>query len=111
MRAIKRVQRRATKIVPALRNNSYYDHLVALNLPSLLYRRWRMDMIMIYLIVKDLEGIPFDNLFVYGDTSTRSNGYKLYKQFSHLNIRKYSFSQRIIKGQLKWRNFFLDKFI
>ena len=57
-----------------------------------------MDMIMVYLIVKGLEGITFDNLFVhhYGNTSTRLNGYKLYKQFSHLNIRKYSFSQRTI---------------
>ena len=50
VRAIERVQRRATKLVPALRNKSYYDRLVALNLPSLLYHRRRMDMIMVYLV-------------------------------------------------------------
>ena len=38
---------------------------------------------MVYLIVKGLHG------GLICDTLTRSNGYKLYKQFSHLNIRKY----------------------
>ena len=31
VRAVEKVQRRATKIVPALRHKSYYDRLVALN--------------------------------------------------------------------------------
>ena len=30
-------------------------------------------------------------------TVTRTNGYKLYKHFSHLNCRKYFFSQRVIE--------------
>ena len=34
--------------------------------------------------------------FVYRDVPTRSNGYKLFKKFCHLNIRKYSFSQRVV---------------
>ena len=36
---LERVQRCATKLVPELRELSYTDRLVALNLPSLLYRR------------------------------------------------------------------------
>ena len=47
-----------------------------------------MDMIMVYLIVRVLEGISFDRLFTYCDLPTRSNGYKLYKNHCHLNARK-----------------------
>ena len=35
------------------------------------------------------------------DLSIRSNGYKLYKNYYHLNIRKYTFPQRIIND---WNN-------
>ena len=53
IRIIEKVQRRATKIIPSLKDKSYHDRLVSLNLPSLLYRRRRMDVIMIYLIVRE----------------------------------------------------------
>ena len=96
MRTIENVRRRVTKVVPSLKDNPYYDCLASLNLPSLLYRRNRMDTIMVYLIVTGLESISFDNLFTYCDLSTRSNGYKLYNNYCHLNTRKYTFSQRII---------------
>ena len=55
-----------------------------------------MDVIMVYLIVRGLEGISFDRLFTYYDLPTRSDGYKLYKKHCHLNIRKHFFSQRTI---------------
>ena len=97
MRTIKNVHRRVTKVVPSLKDNPYYDCLASLNLPSLVYRS-RMDTIMVYLIVRGLESILFDNLFTYCDLSTRSNGYKLYNNYCHLNTRKYTFSQRIINN-------------
>ena len=50
-----------------------------------------MDTIMVYLIVRRLESISFDNLFTYCDLSTRSNSYELYKNYCHLNTRKYTF--------------------
>ena len=71
-------------------NLCYQDRLVILNLPSLLYRRRRMDMIVVYKIVHGLDSIHFEDIF------TRSYGYKLFKHHSHLNNRKYTFSQRII---------------
>ena len=98
MRTIENVHRRVTKVVSSLKDNPYYDCLASLNLPSLLYRRSRMDTIMVYLIVRGLESISFDNLFTYCDLSTRSNGYKLYNNYCHLNTRKYTFSQRIINN-------------
>ena len=96
IRALERVQRSATRACPSLRHLSYYERLVALNLPSLMYRRRRMDMIMMYKILHGLDGIPFNNLFSFHHTATRSNGYKLFKNFCHLNCRKHFFSQRII---------------
>ena len=91
IRTIEKVQRRAIKIVPTLKDRPYYDRLVSLNLHSLLYSRRRMDMIMVYLILRGLESISFDQLFTFCDLSTRSNGYKLHKNYCHLNVRKYTF--------------------
>ena len=54
-------------------------------------------MIMMYKILQGLDGIPFNDLFSYHHTVTRSNGYKLlvYKNFCHLSCRpKHFFSQR-----------------
>ena len=48
-------------------------------------------------ILNGLDGLPFDDLFSFHQTVTRTNGYKLYKNFSHLNCRKYFFSQRVIE--------------
>lgn len=46
-----------------------------------MYRRQRMDKIIMYKILQGLDGIPFDDLFSHHHTVTRSsyNGYKLYK--------------------------------
>ena len=42
---LEKVQKHITKLVPDLRQLIYSDRLAALNLPSLLYRQRRMDMI------------------------------------------------------------------
>ena len=49
--AIESVKRRATKRVPKVKNLTYPDRLNALNLPTLLYRRLRGDMIEVYEII------------------------------------------------------------
>ena len=45
---IENVQRRATKMVPELRNLEYTDRLRVMKLPSMYYRRARGDMIEVY---------------------------------------------------------------
>jgi len=45
---LKGVHRRATHLLPELRHSEYHDRLRLLNLPSLLYRRFRRDMIEAY---------------------------------------------------------------
>ena len=51
VRAVERVQKRATKLVPLLRNVPYIKRLKKLNLPSLEHRRKRGDMFTCYKIV------------------------------------------------------------
>ena len=46
--SVENVQRRATKMVPGLRDLSYEARLRALKLPTLAYRRYRGDMIEMY---------------------------------------------------------------
>ena len=43
-----------------------------------------------------LDGSLFNMFSVYHDVPTRSNGYKLFKKFCHLNVIKYSFSQWVV---------------
>ena len=42
-----------------------YDRLVSINLPFLMYRRRRMNMIMMYKILHALDGVPFEDLVQY----------------------------------------------
>ena len=60
IRGLGNVQRRATKLIPTLRNLSYPERLQSLNLPSLSYRRNRMDLIMAYKILNGLIVVDKD---------------------------------------------------
>jgi hypothetical protein len=51
---IENVQRRATKLVPSLRNLEYPDRLKKLKLPTLKYRRLRGDMIETFKIISGI---------------------------------------------------------
>lgn len=95
--AIENVQRRATKILPALRNKSYPERLIELGLPSLQYRRLRFDMIQVYRILNNIDHCDQNQLFTRDTiTTTRGHSLKLYKRSFRLDIRRHSFSQRVI---------------
>ena len=53
----------ATRLSHNLAHLTYSDRLKYLNLPSLYYRRLRMDMIMTYKILHRLVDIPIDEFF------------------------------------------------
>ena len=53
IRELENVQRRATKLIPSLQNLTYSERLQNLTLPSLSYRRNRMDLIMTYKILNE----------------------------------------------------------
>lgn len=94
---VEKVQMRATKLLPAIKHMSYIDRLKHLNLPTLLYRRLRGDMIMVF---KLLSGI-YDsniacNLVKSSNYVTRGHSLRLYKMHVHYDLRKYYFSNRVI---------------
>ena len=95
---IERVQRRASKILPSMKEVKYVDRLRHLKLPTLAYRRVRGDLIQVYKIVHGLSDIRQDLLFknAQQDIGTRGHSYKFQKQHSRLRLRENSFSIRIV---------------
>ena len=53
--SLENVQRRATKMVPALKHMSCEDRLRTLGLPTLLYRRERADMIQVFKALNEFD--------------------------------------------------------
>ena len=62
-RKLEGVQRRATKLVPFLREKSYIDRLTSMNLPSLLYRHRRGDLIFLFKLLHDYFNLDHSNFF------------------------------------------------
>ena len=93
---LENAQRRATRLVPDLRDRCYEDRLRALNLPSLLYRRRRMDMIQTFRIMTGIDDLEASDFFTMNSRETRGHGMKIMKQPSRLNLRKFSFSHRVV---------------
>jgi hypothetical protein len=94
---LEKVQRRATKLVPGLQNLSYEDRLNELGLTTLENRRVRGDLIEMYKIMHGFEEIDPSTLF----TRRRYNGLRGHEltcevRRSHLNIRKFNFSNRVV---------------
>lgn len=92
---IERIQRRATKFIPNLKDKPYEERLKALKLPTLAYRRLRGDAIETYKYTHSIyktEVLPFklDN-----DTSRRNNGYKILKERYKNACRQNFFGNRV----------------
>ena len=80
MKSVESVQRRATKLIPELREQTYQERLKALKLPSLVYRRRRFDMIVMYKIQHGMLRIDSTDLFTPLEFSrTRGHQYLVYK--------------------------------
>ena len=92
---LENAQRRATRLVPELLVLTYEERLQKLNLPSLVYRRRRMDMIQTFRILKGVDNMNSTDFFELSERQSRGHSLKLVKKKSHLNIRKYTFSNRI----------------
>ena len=94
---LEKVQKRATKALTDLRELSYEDRLKALKLPTLAYRRIRGDMIETYKIINgiyDKEVVPIIKL--RENPSLRGHSKTLIKDRSNKQIRRNSFTQRIV---------------
>jgi len=86
---------RTTKLVPELRHLTYNERLHRLDLTTLEKKRLRGDLIETYKILSGKESIDSAKFFTLSDGlhNLRGHGYKLFKDRSRLNVRKFFFSQ------------------
>ena len=93
------VQIRATKLLQEIKHLSYINRLKYLNLPTLVYRRLRGDMILVF---KLLTGIYDSNIACHlvksSNLVTRGHHLRIYKQHAHYDLRKYFFGNRIVSN-------------
>ena len=94
--ALERIQRRATRMVPALKHLSYEERLRSLKLPTLSYRRLRGDAINVYKYLHDIHQVSDTMFMAHQYEATRGHSLKLAKHRSRLDIRKYFFNQRTV---------------
>ena len=92
---LEKVQRRATKIVPGLKNLSYEDRLISLNLPSIKFRQTRGDLIQTYKIINSIDNVDCNAFFTFSNTSTRNSELKLYKERTNTKTRSNFLPHRI----------------
>ena len=94
---VERVQRRATKLVPGLRNVSYEERLRRLRLPSLQYRRRRGDMILLFRIMHGLTCLKKADFFEDPRTDrTRGHSLRVAKPSAVTRVRRNHFSIRAV---------------
>jgi ribonuclease P/MRP protein subunit RPP40 len=91
--ALENVQRRATKLVPTIKDLPYEERLRHLKLRTLAYRRLRGDMIETYKMFNYYDPDVALNLA----RNTRGHNYILLKRRSTRDIGKYAFSSRIVQ--------------
>ena len=94
---LERIQRRATKMILELREFSYENRLLQCGLTILETKRQRGHQIEVFNIVNSYEDVD-RNVFFKLKEGSRTRGHKatLVKEQCRLDIRKYSFSQRVI---------------
>jgi hypothetical protein len=102
--SIEHVQRRATKMIPSLRNLSYTERLEKLNLETLQYRRTRADLLETFRILNNIHTLdqschcsqcPGKMMFSPSlNSSTRGHSKKLQIQEA-TGIRKHFLSTRV----------------
>ena len=93
---MKALERRATRALMSLKGLCYSERLQQLGLPTLEYRRARADVIEVYKLINELDKTAIKLLSLSEITHTRGHNFKLYKPRARLNIRKNTFSHRVI---------------
>ena len=92
-------------MIPELRDLSYESHLLHCGLTILETKRLRGDQIEVFKVVNGYEDVD-RNMFFKLKEGSRIRGHKvaLLKEQRRLDMRKYSFSQRVINGWNKLPN-------
>ncbi len=92
------VQRRSTKLVKGLQDIEYVERAHLLNPNLLSCRMDNGDLILVLkILIGFLEGVQWQDFFRMADTSRRrGHPLKLWKDRSKLDLRKYTFNQRVV---------------
>jgi len=85
------------RLFPELRKMDYHDRLRRLGLWSLEERRNRADLLEVFKLKTGLSNISLETFFDRSmDSRTRGHSWKILKNRSKLDVRKYFFSERVI---------------
>jgi hypothetical protein len=96
---IEKVQKRATKYILECKHMPYRSRLQYLHLPTLKYRRLRGDMIEVFKILHTIyDPVITPMLQRNFDSRTRGNSLKLFVARSNIDLRKYSFTNRVVRA-------------
>ena len=93
---LEKVQQRATRLIPEIRNEPYAQRLRLLNLPTLEFRRIRTALIQVFKISTGIDKLHFLSFFTLADYSrTRGHKLKMVKSRSNLRVRHSFLTQSI----------------
>ena len=95
-KSIERIQKRATKLIPELRDLPYGQRLRHLDLPSMQHRRRRGDMIMTYKIMTGKVKMNPSDIFSLSSNEYRCHQYKLTKKKATKSTSLNAFSNRVV---------------
>ena len=91
------VQRRMTKMINGMGEDEYSVRLSKTKLLSLEMRRLRSDLIDVFKIMHNLEGVQREDFFqLRTATGRRGHSLTILKQHCRLNVRKYFFTHRVV---------------
>ena len=93
---LEKVQRRASRLMFGDKSLGNYERLRKLGLTTLETRRLRDDIIEVLKIFKVFEDVTYSTYFPLSQSGLRGHSYKLYISSFRLDIRKFSFSVRVI---------------
>ena len=94
---LEKVQRRATKMVQAIKHFPYPDRLKYLDLPTLVYRRRRADLLQVFRYFSGLDHYKGENIFILDRSKImRGHSLRLMKQRANTTVRQKSLSFRVV---------------
>ena len=97
IKKIESIQRGATMLISHLKDNTNEDRLRDLELPSLIYRRRRGDMILMFKVMNGLVRMDTSDLFTPARLwHTRGHTRKVFKNHAVKTARVNTFSQRVV---------------
>ena len=94
--ALEKVQKRATKMIPALKNLPYKDRLKACDMSTLHYSRVRGDMIETYKILSEKYDTNVVPNLKTGIQAIRGNDLRIFKTRFKYDLRKFYFTNRVV---------------